>query len=34
MRDSKDKDGPVLIFAPDQWATFTSGIKVGMFDPD
>jgi hypothetical protein len=32
VRDSKDPEGPELIFEPGQWATFTSGIKAGGFD--
>ena len=29
VRDSKDPEGPELIFEPDQWAVFISGIKAG-----
>ena len=29
VRDSKDPGGPELIFKPDQWAAFISGIKAG-----
>lgn len=29
VRDSKDPRGPELIFRPDQWAAFISGIKAG-----
>jgi len=29
VRDSKDPRGPELIFEPDQWAAFISGIKAG-----
>lgn len=29
VRDSKDRKGPKLIFGPDQWAVFISGIKAG-----
>lgn len=29
VRDSKDPKGPKLIFEPDQWAVFISGIKAG-----
>jgi uncharacterized protein DUF397 len=29
VRDSKDPDGPELIFDADQWAAFTRGIKAG-----
>ncbi len=25
VRDSKDPDGPVLLFAPDAWAAFAAG---------
>jgi hypothetical protein len=31
VRDSKDPDGPKLIFEPAQWAAFTSGVKAGEF---
>jgi hypothetical protein len=29
VRDSKYRDGPVLIFAPRVWQTFVSGLKAG-----
>ncbi|BCL13355.1 DUF397 domain-containing protein [Micromonospora sagamiensis] len=29
VRDSKDRTGSVLSFAPTQWADFISGIKAG-----
>jgi hypothetical protein len=32
IRDSKDRSGPVLAFAPKQWAAFTAGIKAGELD--
>ena len=32
VRDSKNPDGPVLSFGPDEWATFVAGIKLGEFD--
>jgi hypothetical protein len=32
VRDSKDPDGPMLTFAPDEWVAFTAGIKTGEFD--
>jgi hypothetical protein len=32
VRDSKDRDGTVLAFAPGEWAAFTAGVKVGEFD--
>ena len=31
VRDSKDPDGPKLLFAPHQWVAFTAGIKAGEF---
>jgi Domain of unknown function (DUF397) len=31
VRDSKDPDGPKLIFEPAQWVAFTSGVKAGGF---
>ncbi len=32
VRDSKDREGPVLIFTPGQWRVFTAGVKAGEFD--
>jgi len=32
VRDSKNPDGEVLAFAPDEWDAFISGIKSGRFD--
>lgn len=32
LRDSKDPDGPVLIFTPEEWAAFIAGAKDGEFD--
>jgi hypothetical protein len=32
VRDSKDPDGPVLVFARDSWLAFVEDIKVGEFD--
>lgn len=32
MRDSKDPDGPVLVFTPEEWRAFLSGAKGGEFD--
>ena len=29
VRDSKDPDGPRLIFTPQDWATFTAAIRSG-----
>lgn len=28
VRDSKDPDGPALLFTPAEWAAFTERIKV------
>lgn len=32
VRDSKDKDGPVLTFTRDEWDAFVGGVKDGEFD--
>jgi hypothetical protein len=32
VRDSKDPDGPVLAFAPDQWRAFTDQVKTDTFN--
>ncbi len=32
VRDSKDPQGPVLAFGPDEWLAFTAGVKAGEFD--
>lgn len=32
VRDSKDRGGPVLLFAPDQWRAFTARVQAGDFD--
>jgi hypothetical protein len=32
VRDSKDRSGPVLTFAPDEWRAFTAGVRAGQFD--
>lgn len=32
VRDSKDQQGPVLVFAPGEWAAFTAGVRDGEFD--
>ncbi len=29
VRDSKDPDGPKLIFTPEEWAAFTSSVRTG-----
>jgi hypothetical protein len=33
VRDSKDADGPVLVFASSQWEAFLCGVKEGRLDP-
>ncbi|MCK2222019.1 DUF397 domain-containing protein (plasmid) [Actinomadura sp. ATCC 31491] len=32
VRDSKDPDGPVLAFTPEEWDAFRQGLKDGEFD--
>jgi predicted secreted Zn-dependent protease len=32
VRDSKDRNGPVLTFTPAQWAGFAAGVRDGEFD--
>jgi hypothetical protein len=32
VRDSKDPDGPVLIFTASEWAAFVAGVKAGEFE--
>ena len=32
VRDSKDRGGPVLAFAPGAWRAFTAALKAGEFD--
>jgi hypothetical protein len=32
MRDSKDPDGPRLVFTPAEWAAFVAGVRDGEFD--
>jgi hypothetical protein len=32
LRDSKDKAGPVLQFAPGEWRAFIGGVKGAEFD--
>ncbi|MGA5818881.1 DUF397 domain-containing protein [Kitasatospora sp. NPDC094028] len=34
VRDSKDPDGPALLFAADAWASFLAGVKGGEFSTD
>jgi hypothetical protein len=32
VRDSKNPNGPVLIFTPGEWDAFVGGVKDGEFD--
>lgn len=32
VRDSKDRDGPVLAFSADAWRAFIAGVRDGEFD--
>ncbi|MFE9327897.1 DUF397 domain-containing protein [Nocardia sp. NPDC052278] len=32
VRDSKNPTGPALIFTPNEWATFTTGVHDGEFN--
>jgi len=32
VRDSKNRDGGTLVFAPSEWAAFLSGVRDGAFD--
>jgi hypothetical protein len=32
VRDSKDPEGPKLLFAPAQWDAFTAGVRAHKFD--
>jgi predicted secreted Zn-dependent protease len=32
VRDSKNPDGPVLSFTPQEWDAFTAGVRNGEFD--
>ncbi|ACZ90430.1 DUF397 domain-containing protein [Streptosporangium roseum] len=32
VRDSKDPDGPKLLFTPAEWRSFLGGVKAGDFD--
>ncbi|HEY2723106.1 MAG TPA: DUF397 domain-containing protein [Pseudonocardiaceae bacterium] len=32
VRDSKDRDGPVLLFTPAEWTAFTAGVRDSEFD--
>jgi hypothetical protein len=32
VRDSKDPQGPRLVFTPDDWREFVAGVRAGEFD--
>ncbi len=32
MRDSKDREGPMLVFARERWIDFVASAKAGEFD--
>jgi hypothetical protein len=32
VRDSKDREGPALIFTPDEWRAFLDGVRSAEFD--
>ncbi len=32
VRDSKDPEGPVLVFTRANWEEFVDGVKTGVFD--
>jgi hypothetical protein len=32
VRDSKDTEGPILRFTPDEWHAFIGGVNNGEFD--
>jgi hypothetical protein len=32
VRDTKDRNGPVLEFSRDEWAAFLGGVHAGEFD--
>jgi hypothetical protein len=31
VRDSKDRGGPALVFAPDEWTAFLAGVRADEF---
>jgi hypothetical protein len=33
VRDSKDRNGPVLEFEPSTWTAFLEDVRMGRFDP-
>jgi Domain of unknown function (DUF397) len=32
LRDSKDRDGPVLVFSRHEWSAFVGAVQAGEFD--
>lgn len=32
IRDSKDRQGPTLLFTPSEWQAFLQGVRGGEFD--
>jgi hypothetical protein len=32
VRDAKDRDGPMLVFTPEEWEAFLGGVRGGEFD--
>jgi hypothetical protein len=32
LRDSKDRQGPMLVFTPIEWDAFVKGVREGEFD--
>lgn len=32
VRDSKDREGPALVFTPAEWQAFLAGARKGEFD--
>lgn len=34
VRDSKDREGPVLTFTPHEWKAFCEGVMAGEFSLD
>ena len=32
VRDSKNRNGPVIMFTPDEWSAFLRGVRAGEFD--
>jgi Domain of unknown function (DUF397) len=32
LRDSKDPEGPILLYTPEEWHAFLDGAKRGEFD--